>query len=96
MRNDAYVTGEGCSDKDWPNMPGKGLVALVTAATLVSAFSVLPADARAKKEKQYRVEKPYRAGTISLDGRNTGRARTCGYDTFLYDELGVPTGPYCH
>jgi hypothetical protein len=77
-------------------MLGKGLVALVTAAALVSAFSVLPADARAKKEKQYRVEKPNRAGTISLDGRNTGRARTCGYDTFLYDELGVPTGPYCH
>jgi hypothetical protein len=89
-------------------MLGKGLVAVVTAATLVSAFFVLPADARAKKEKQYRVEKeyrvekqyrvekPYRGGTISLDGRNTGRARTCGYDTFIYDELGVPTGPYCH
>ena len=83
-------------------MLGKGLVFLFTAATLMSVFSVLPADARSKKEKQYRVEtpsyaaKPYRSGTISLDGRNTGRARTCGYDTFLYDELGVPTGPYCH
>jgi hypothetical protein len=76
-------------------MLGKGLIAVATAASLVSAFSV-PADARAKKEKQYRVEKPYRGGSISLDGRNTGRARTCGFNTFIYDELGVPTGPYCH
>ena len=77
-------------------MLGKGLVAAAAAAMMLTAFSVLPADARAKKEKQYRVEKPYRGGSISLDGRNTGRSRTCGYDTFIYDELGVPTGPYCH
>jgi hypothetical protein len=72
------------------------VLAAVAAAVMLTAFSVLPADARAKKEKQYRVEKPYRAGTTSLDGRNTGRPRTCGYATFIYDELGVPTGPYCH
>jgi hypothetical protein len=68
----------------------KGLVAVATAAIMVAAFSVLPADARAKKQKQYR------ADTTSLDGRTTGRPRTCGYNTFMYDELGVPTGPYCH
>jgi hypothetical protein len=50
------------------------------------------ADARAKKKQT-----PYRGDqTISLDGRNTGRARTCGFDTFVYDGLGVPVGPYCH
>jgi hypothetical protein len=74
----------------------KVLTAVAAAAVMLPAIAVLPADARAKKEKQYRVEKPYRGGTISLDGRNTGRARTCGYNTFIYDELGVPTGPYCH
>jgi hypothetical protein len=51
---------------------------------------VLPADARAKKEKRYR------ADTTSLDGRTTGRARTCWHDTFVYDSRGVPMGPYCH
>ncbi len=74
----------------------KGLVAVAAAAIMVTAFSVLPADARAKKEKQYRENTPYRVTTPSLDGRITGRPRTCGYNTFMYDELGVPTGPYCH
>jgi hypothetical protein len=68
----------------------KDLVAVAAAAIMVTAVSALPADARAKKEKQYR------ADTTSLDGRTTGRPRTCGYDTFIYDNLGVPTGPYCH
>jgi len=73
-------------------MPYKRLVALtVVAAIIVTAFSVLPVDARAKKTK-YRAD----TTTLSLDGRNTGRARTCGFDTFLYDGLGVPVGPYCH
>jgi hypothetical protein len=53
---------------------------------------VLPADARAKKKIKYRAD----TATLSLDGRNTGRARTCGFDTFLYDGYGVPVGPYCH
>lgn len=74
----------------------KALAVGAAAAVMLTAFVVPPADARTKKEKQYRIEKPYRGGTISLDGRNTGRARTCGYNTFIYDELGVPTGPYCH
>jgi hypothetical protein len=74
----------------------KVLAAVAAAAVMLTAFAVPSADARTKKEKQYRVEKPYRGGTVSLDGRNTGRARTCWHDTFIYDELGVPTGPYCH
>jgi hypothetical protein len=65
----------------------------------------MPADARAKKKPQYRADPapyrtdmaPYRADTApSLDGRITGRPRTCGYPTFQYDGFGVPYGPYCH
>jgi len=73
----------------------KVLAAVAAAAVMLTAFAVPSADARTKKEK-YRVEKPYHGGTVSLDGRNTGRSRTCWHDTFIYDELGVPTGPYCH
>lgn len=71
----------------------KRLVAAVVTALMVTAFASLPADARAKKKKT-----KYRADTVtlSLDGRNTGRARTCWFDTFLYDGYGVPVGPYCH
>jgi hypothetical protein len=68
----------------------KRLVAAVVTA--LTAFAALPADARAKKKTKYRAD----TATLSLDGRNTGRARTCGFDTFLYDGYGVPVGPYCH
>jgi hypothetical protein len=68
-------------------------VAITVAAIVVTAFCTLPADARAKKKTKYRAET---APTLSLDGRNLGRARTCGFDTFVYDGLGVPVGPYCH
>lgn len=72
-------------------MHTRRLVVLSTAAILVMALSAT-ADARAKKKQT-----PYRGDqTISLDGRNTGRARTCGFETFVYDGLGVPVGPYCH
>ena len=77
--------------KQYP-MAYRRLVALTVAAIMVTAFSVLPADARAKKKTKYRPD----TTTLSLDGRNTGRARTCWFDTFLYDGLGVPVGPYCH
>jgi hypothetical protein len=72
-------------------MSYKNLVAVATAAIMVTAFSVLPADARAKKEKRYRADT-----STSLDGRTTGRARTCWHETFVYDSRGVPMGPYCH
>lgn len=32
----------------------------------------------------------------SYDGRRTGQPRTCGHNFFLYDDRGVPTGPYCN
>jgi hypothetical protein len=67
------------------------LVALAAAAITVSAFAVSPADARTKKEGHYVIH-----DQSSLDGRVTGRARTCGFATFQYDNRGVPMGPYCH
>jgi hypothetical protein len=72
----------------------KRLITLAAAAVIaVTAFSMSSADARnKKKQKQYRTP----TTSLSLDGRNTGRARTCGHDSFVYDGWGVPMGPYCH
>jgi hypothetical protein len=72
-------------------MMRSALVALAAAAITVSALAISPADARTKKEGQYVAH-----GQSSLDGRVTGRARTCGFATFQYDNRGVPMGPYCH
>jgi hypothetical protein len=71
----------------------KSLAALAAAVVIVTAASVLPADA-AKKQRQS--EYQYQSDASSLDGRATGRPRTCGYATYLYDYRGVPMGPYCH
>ena len=46
----------------------KRLVVFTVAAIVVTAFSVLPVDARAKKKTKHRAD----ATTLSLDGRNTG------------------------
>jgi hypothetical protein len=67
----------------------KSLVALAAGAIAVTAFSMSSAHADPKKARQL-VAQP------SLDGRVTGQPRTCGYDYFVYDAKGVPTGPYCH
>jgi hypothetical protein len=67
----------------------KIFAAVAAVAVMASAIAVSPADA-ARKERQYRSQ------TTSLDGRNTGRPRTCGHDTYVYDSRGVPMGPYCH
>jgi hypothetical protein len=77
----------------------KGLAAAV-AAIVALAMCSMPADARARAKKRYDVQAP-RDGRVagqppSLDGRVTGRPRTCGFDTFQYDGFGVPYGPYCH
>ena len=76
-------------------------VAAAIAATILGTMSCMPADARARAQKRYEVQRPpapdaRRSQTPSLDGRITGRARTCGFDTFQYDGFGVPYGPYCH
>ena len=52
-----------------------------------------------KKLKRSDAQKRYiqmQTQTPSLDGRVTGRSRTCGFATLQYDGLGVPYGPYCH
>ena len=84
--------GSGALDEGQRSMVCKRVVAAVVTALMVTAFASLPADARAKKKTKYRAD----TVTLSLDGRNTGRARTCWFDTFLYDGYGVPVGPYCH
>jgi hypothetical protein len=80
-----------------------GLCAVVI---MVTAFSALPADAQTRKDQRYYVQQRYDAqprsqgqysgGTLSLDGRNTGQPRTCGFDNFQYDYRGATVGPYCH
>ena len=75
-------------------------VAFAVAAIAASTVAVPSADARTyKRERQYYYGQPYfnaQPSSASLDGRVTGRARTCGFNTFVYDNRGVPTGPYCH
>ena len=67
----------------------------IAAAIMVAALAVPPADAKkGKKEKRDRQETVTVAP--SIDRSITGRARTCGHDTFLYDSNGMPYGPYCH
>jgi hypothetical protein len=89
--------------KDEPMMRSRGRIAFATAAVVaVTAALSLPADARTKKKKQYRVDPTPRINTTlpgrgpSLDGVVLGRDRTCGHSTFVYDGWGVPVGPYCH
>jgi hypothetical protein len=83
------------------------VVAAVAAAALMATVLSAPGDARTKQKKRYAVQPSWdwrtrtpspdgRVTTPSLDGYVTGRARTCGYPTFQYDNLGVPYGPYCH
>jgi hypothetical protein len=73
------------------NMSTRYLMGVIAAAVMTSMF-VVPADARAKKQKR-----PVAVQTQqvpSLDGRK--RMRTCGFDLLQYDRRGVPYGPYCH
>jgi len=78
-------------------MLDKSLAGIVAAAIALTAFSVLPADAAKKTKKRYPAAEVTRGATgPSLDGRVTGRPRTCGSDSYVYDGWGVPMGPYCH
>jgi hypothetical protein len=73
----------------------KSLAAIAAATIMVTAFAVPSADAnKGKKRKGDRRETTTLAP--SLDGRITGRARTCWHETFVYDVRGIPVGPYCH
>src|SRR6478672_5352719 len=58
---------------------------------------IAPNDARPRKQKRPDPQRQYQlqTQTLSLDGRITGRTRTCWFETLQYDGLGVPYGPYC-
>jgi hypothetical protein len=82
----------------------KGGIALAAAVVIVvTAALSIPADAGTKKKKQYRFDPTSRINSPSppggrvpsLDGVTLGWERTCGHVTFMYDEMGVPMGPYC-
>ena len=83
-------------------MPGKILCSLI-AVTVFAVLFAAPADA-AKRKRQYGdgyrygygYGDGYRYGSGSPGGRVTGQPHTCGYVGFLYDNRGVPLGPYCH
>jgi hypothetical protein len=66
----------------------------IIAAAVVATMFLLPADARPKKQKRPAVVQTQQVP--SLDGRITGRTRTCGFDLLQYARRGVPYGPYCH
>ena len=68
----------------------KAVAGVFATAVMVAAFFALPADAANKEKKRFGSEAP------SLDGRNTGQPRTCGYGTFRYSTSGTTMGPYCH
>jgi hypothetical protein len=76
----------------------KKTLAAVVAVVVAAALLTLPADARPKKQKRPDAQRRYeiQTQTPSLDGRITGRTRTCWFETLQYDGLGVPYGPYCH
>lgn len=78
---------------DEMQFPSKN-VSVVLVAALIAATFAGPADARVKKKKRSSVVQTQQIP--SLDGRITGRPRTCGFATFQYDGWGVPYGPYCH
>ena len=73
-------------------------LAAVVAVAVAAALLTLPADARPKKPKRPDAQRQYeiQTQTPSLDGRITGRTRTCWFETLQYDGFGVPYGPYCH
>jgi hypothetical protein len=72
----------------------KTLSVILASAALIATTLSVPAEARVKKQKRYGVVQVQQ--TPSVDGRITGRPRTCGFATFQYDGWGVPYGPYCH
>ena len=74
-------------------------VSVAVVAAFVAATFSGPADARVKTKKRSTAAqtRAVQAQQVpSLDGRITGRPRTCGFATFQYDGWGVPYGPYCH
>jgi hypothetical protein len=92
----SYIVGGWVSARENQPMVRTSLSAFVATVVTVSTFAVSSADAAGRRQYYgYWYGQPS-YGSGSLDGRVTGRARTCGHSTFVYDNRGVPTGPYCH
>ena len=72
-----------------------GVLAVILAARLAVSADAAP---RERPLQRRAAEPPARQSseTPSLDGRVTGRERTCGFDTFVYSPSGGTVGPYCH
>jgi hypothetical protein len=67
----------------------KAVVVISIAVIMVTAFAVAPVDAKkGKKGKREPLETTSVAP--SFDRHMTGRARTCGHDSMLYDSNGMP------
>jgi hypothetical protein len=82
---------------------------LCAAVIMAMALCVPPADAAERRQQRYDAQQRYAAPprlvqrgrqysgeSLSLDGRNTGQPRTCGFEYFQYDYRGATVGPYCH
>ena len=69
-------------------------------AGILAVLLAVPAEAAPKERASQRRAAEPPAGRSSeppsLDGRVTGRERTCGFDTFVYSSSGGTAGPYCH
>jgi hypothetical protein len=76
-------------------MLSKILVAIAAIALTATAFAS-PADAARRYRHHGHYAYSGSAQGYSLDGRFTGQPRTCGFNTYVYDDRGVPRGPYCH
>ena len=77
--------------------PGIPTPADLSASSSAYYRSVQKHNAAPKKLKRSDAQMRYmQTQTPSLDGRITGRTRTCWFETLQYDGFGVPYGPYCH
>jgi hypothetical protein len=70
-------------------------LSIIIAAAIVASLSMLPADARPKKQKRPDPQRRHevQTQTPSLDGRITGRTRTCWFETLQSTDWGFPTDP---
>jgi Ni/Co efflux regulator RcnB len=93
-----YYAGAPAYCEEAVKIEMKKNLSTIIAAAIVASLFMLPADARPKKQKRPDPQRRHevQTQTPSLDGRITGRTRTCWFETLQYDGLGVPYGPYCH
>jgi hypothetical protein len=79
-------------------MNAKSLVTGICAAAVLVA-AALPVTAATNKPKKQKTYDPYASARQAGPprwGQPPGTPHTCGHFGFLYDDRGVPMGPYCH